>query len=950
MKGTKVKKGIGIALIAIFMILIIAVDFLCYQYSTVITRWWSGTFTKTNTEKLGYTAEEAKEKGAQLTQETEAEGAVLLKNNGVLPMESQDISLIGYGSYDPMYIGCGSVAQSDDGSSSNFINYYTAFENDGFTCNQNLYDYYDAQKAGRDNTGGGMFVMNGSDFNIYDQPLSEYQDIMDKAAASSDTAVVVISRTGGEGADEPLEMSEYTNGDAGKHYLELQQTERDMLDYAEENYDKVIVIVNSSNAMELGFLEEEDIDAAIWIGGPGSQGLQSVADIICGKVNPSGKLADTYAYDLTTSPAYYTCTAGTYANYDAFDDSANGYDNKVDGGMTWYTEGIYVGYRYYETAAAEGYIDYDSTVQYPFGYGLSYTSFDWKIKDQKFGEVHGEISVDVEVTNTGDVAGKDVVELYYTAPYYEGGIEKSEKELGAFAKTSELKPGESETVTLTMNVDDIASYDYAGEGCYVADEGTYKFNLQTDSHNVKEGCDTMEYSVDEKWVYNDSGVGKRSTDENVAENQFDEVSAGDGNLGTTIPYVSRADFEGTMPQNTMKDHITNLTINMGDEVVERIKNSEGGSDVSFDDDENYKTASMVDVKTDEDNGLTVDDLAGYDKWDDEVWDQLVNQMSVDEMVELLSDCAYGTPEIKSIGKKLATDVDGPAGVSSANLNYYGNEYTAEVVMASTWNTELIGRVGQNIGQECKAAGISGWYAPGANTHRSPFNGRNGEYYSEDPLLSGKMAAAETSGAQSEGIYVYMKHFAGNDQDSKRGGMYTWMNEQALREIYLAPFETCVKEGGAKGVMEAYNRIGTMECSTCYALNTSVLRNEWGFNGVCLTDGYNPMFGSEKYNNPDLQLRANGTAMLLFTGGYTGEGGLTEKTTGTQKGIEMMHDACKRVLYVYCNSSAMEISRDYTPYWIGIVVAVNALLVLGVVLSGIFLIYKPSKKKKILEAA
>lgn len=946
MKRLKLKRGIGIALIAIFMIFLIVADFLCYQYNTVITRWWSGTFTKTDTTQLGYTSDEAKENGAKLTQETESEGAVLLKNNGLLPMAAGNVSLIGYGSYDPMYIGAGSVAQSDDGSSSNFIDYYTAFANDGFTCNQDLYDYYDSQKDSRDNTGGGMFNMNGSDFNIYDNPLSEYQDVMDSAASSADTAIVVISRTGGEGSDEPLDMADYDNGDAGKHYLELQDTEREMLDYVEANYENVVVVINSSNAMELGFLEEENIDAAIWIGGPGSQGLQGVADIICGKTNPSGKLADTYAYDLTTSPAYYTCTAGTYTNYDEFDGSANGYDNQVDGGMTWYTEGIYVGYRYYETAAAEGYIDYDETVQYPFGYGLSYTTFDWEITNQKFGDTHGEISVDVKVTNTGDVAGKDIVELYYTPPYYEGGIEKSEKVLGAFAKTSELDPGESETVTLTMNVDDIASYDYTGEKCYVADEGTYKFNLQTDSHNIKEGCDTMEYKVDEKRVYNDSGVGKRSTDEVVAENQFDEVSEGDGNLNNTIPYVSRADFEGTMPQNTMDGkHITEMSIALGDDVVDYMNNSEGGSDVSYDNDDNYKTSSKIKVETEQDNGLTVEDLAGYEEWDDEVWDQLVNQMSVDEMVELLCDCAYGTPEISSIKKALATDVDGPAGVSSANLNYYGNEYTAEVVMASTWNTDLINRVGQNIGQECKAAGISGWYAPGANTHRSPFNGRNGEYYSEDPLLSGKMAAAETSGAQSEGIYVYMKHFVGNDQDSKRGGLYTWMNEQALREIYLSPFETAVKEGGAKGMMEAYNRIGTMECSTCYALNTEVLRNEWGFNGVCITDGFNPMFGSEKYNSPDLQLRANGSAMLLFTGGYTGEGGLTEKTTGSQAGIEMMHDSCKRLLYIYCNSSAMEISRDYTPYWIGFLALLNVILVIGSALSGVFLIYKPAKKAK-----
>lgn len=939
----KVKSRIGMALVAIILVLAVVADVVCAHFSTVITRWWSGTFSQVNAETLGYTADEAKENGQKITTETEAEGAVLLKNSGVLPMESQKVSLIGYGSYDPMYIGCGSVGQDESGSAT-FVDYYTAFENDGFACNQDMLKYYTDFDSTRDNTGGGMFQMNGADFNIFDQPLADYKNVMDTASAYADTAIVVISRTGGEGADEPLDMAEYDNGDAGKSYLELQQTEIDMLDYCEENYENVVVIINSSNAMELGFLEDEKIDAAIWIGGPGSTGLQAVADIICGKTNPSGKLADTYAYDLTSAPAYYTCTAGTYANYDDFDQTDKGYDNKVDGGVTYYAEGIYVGYRYYETAAAEGFIDYDATVQYPFGYGLSYTTFDWEVEKYDIGNVHGEISFDVKVTNTGDKAGKDVVELYYTAPYYEGGIEKSEKELGAFAKTKELQAGESEVVTLTMNVDDLASYDYAGEGCYVADEGTYKFNVQTDSHNVKNGCDTVEYKIDSKRVYNDKGVGKRSTDETVAENQFDEVTIGDGNLNESIPYVTRSDFENTVPQVTMGKHITEMTLKMGESAIERILNSEGGSDVDFANDAKYETASMVEVATEQDNGLTVDDLAHYTEWDDEVWDKLVNQMSIEEMVQLVSDCAYGTPEIKSIGKKLATDVDGPAGVSSQNLNYYGNEYTAEVVMASTWNTELVNRIGKSIGQECNAAGISGWYAPGCNTHRTPFGGRNGEYYSEDPLLSGKMVAASTQGAQGEGIYVYVKHFAVNDQDSKRGGMYTWLNEQSLREIYLEPFEYAVKEGNAQALMEAYNRIGTMECSTSYALNTSVLRNEWGFKGYCLTDGYAPMIGSQNYNNPDLQIRS-GAGTLLFIGGYTDDGCVTEKTTKSDAGIEMLHDVCKRMLYVYCNSSAMEISRDYTPYWIIPLVALNIVLVILAALVGIFMIYKPMKKQK-----
>lgn len=946
MKKKVERKKIIINILIVFLIVLtLVIDILSVRFYTVATRWWSGTFTSVSEDAIGYSQLEVQDSASLLTQTVESEGAVLLKNSGVLPLSPRKINLVGYASVDPMYIGAGSVSQSGSYASNVFIDYYTAFSFSGYICNQDLKEYYESATDIRDNNGGGMFNMNGSDYDILDQPLNTYANVLNSASDYSDTAIVIISRTGGEGSDEPLDMATYVNGDAGKHYLELQQTEIDMLDYCKSNFETVIVLINSSNAMELGFLDDEGIDAALWIGAPGSSGLQAVSDIIAGYTNPSGKLPDTYAYDLTTAPSYYTGTAGTYANYDAFDDSADGFDNKVDGGVTYYTEGIYVGYRYYETAAAEGYIDYEETVQYPFGYGLSYTTFDWEVMKETFGDVHGEIEIEVKVTNTGDVAGKDVVELYYTPPYFEGGIEKSEKVLAAFGKTAELAPGESDTLTLRLNVDDIASYDYSGNGCYVADAGNYDFNLQTDSHTIKAGCETMTYQVDETWVYNDAGVGKRSTDLIVAENQFDISSAGDGNINNTIPYVSRADFENTMPQVTMGgQHITEMTINMGEDMIAYMLNSNGGSDVDYANDANYITESLIAVETNQDNGLTVDDLAGYSVWEDEVWDKLVNQMSVEDMVLLLSDCGYGTPAIASIGKSLATDVDGPAGVSSANLNFYGNEYTSEPVMAATWNIDLIYLVGESVGKECNLAGISGWYAPGANIHRTPFNGRCGEYYSEDALLSGKIAAAEVAGAQDQGIYVYLKHFVVNDQDSKRGGMYTWLNEQALREIYLAPWEYAVKEADLTGIMLGYNRIGPMENAVCYASNTTVLKKEWGFKGLALTDGYSAFIGCDKYEAPDLQLRAGG-GMLLYVGGYSGEGGYTELTTESEYGIQMLHDASKRLLYRHCNSNAVNISRDYTPYWLIFVGILNVLFIGMITLLAWKFYIKPSKRKK-----
>ena len=905
----------------------LGLNYAAWRLNGVITRWWSGTFTKVSDSNLKYSADEAKENGQKLSAEIMSEGAVLLKNNGFLPMDAGKVALLGYAGIDPVYMGAGSVSQAEGAKK---VDFYTAFDEAGFTTDDTMRSYYEDYKdsKSRDNDAGGMFVMRGADYNIYDEPVDTYQDKLDAAAKANDTAVVVFSRAGGEGGDLPIDMASHTNGVAGRSYLELQDTEQALLDYAKQHFDHVVVLLDSANPMACGFLDDDNIDAAIWVGAPGAVGLRAIPQIMTGKYNPSGHLVEIFPYDVKSNPTYYTCTAGTYTNYDEFDQSDKGYDNKVDGGIVWYPENIYMGYRYYETAAEMGTIDYDKTVQFPFGYGLSYTTFDWSIDSSKFGNAGEQIEFKVTVTNSGDVAGKDVVQLYYAAPWKEGGIEKSAKVLGAFAKTGLLDPGASETVTLTIDVDDLASYDYAGEGCYVADEGTYTFWLQTDSHTVKKGCDPVTHELSERRVYNDSGVGKRSSDFAVAKNRFDDASAGDGNVGSTIPYMTRSDLAGTHPEKTMGKHITQMSISMGDECAQKILASEGGSDVSYDDDRSYKCASLVPVATGESNGLSINDVAGYTEWDDPVWDQLVNQMSVDDMVLLLSDCAYGTPAIDSIGKGIATDVDGPAGVSSQNLNYYGNEYCGEPVRAATWNVELAGKLGECVGDECLAAGINGWYAPALNLHRTPFGGRCAEYYGEDPVLSGKICTAEVKAIQEKGIYVYLKHFALNDQDKNRGGMYTWSNEQAIRELYLRAFEIPVKEAGAKGMMEAYNRIGFTECSVNKALNTYVLKNEWGSNATCLTDGYNPMFGSEKYNNPDLQVRA-GTGMLLFTGGYSGEKGVSSVTTDSDKGLEMLHDMCKRVLYVYANSSAVTVSRDYTPYWVAPLAAVDALLVAGI---------------------
>ena len=926
------------------------------KFDTVITRWWSGTFTTPVIAEGAKSADEAREASRLNSLEVASEGIVMLKNkDDFLPRDPGKVALLGFAAMNPVYMGAGSVAQGD--GSTEKIDFYKAFENAGYTVDSTMKAYYEGGGSRTNKTN--QFVMNGSDYNISDYPVDDYRSELEAAAsASKDLAIIVYSRCGGEGGDLPIDMRGYTNGDAGEHYLKLQTTERELLDFAMENFDHVVVMLDSANAMQLDFLDDDRIDAAFWVGAPGNTGIEAVPKLMTGEVNPSGHLVDVFPYDTMSNPTYWTCTCGSYNNYDAFD-GGDEFDNKVDGGMIWYPENVYMGYRYYETAAAEKVIDYDTTVQFPFGFGLSYTTFEWSIDATRLGGTHETIEIDVVVKNTGKVAGKDVVQLYMEPPYISNGIEKPARILMAFAKTKLLEPGEFETVTLSFDADDIASYDQNVERCYVADKGDYLFHLQTDSHNDKEGVEPVKYTVGSQRVFNDTGVGKRSSDFVVAENHFDIASQGDGNVGNTIPWMTRMDLAGTHPEKTMGgQHIKNMSISMGDEMVQYMLNSNGGSDVDFADDANYVCKSLIPVETEADNGLTCADLAGYEAWDDPIWDQLVNQMSVDDMDVLICDCAYGTPAIESIGKELETCADGPAGVSTQNLNYYGHMFCGEPVTAATWNVDLAYEMGVCLGDECTAAGINGWYAPGADTHRTPFGGRCAEYYAEDPLLAGKICAAEVLGAQSKGVSPYLKHFVLNDQDQGRGGMYTWCNEQALREIYLKAFEIPMK-AGCKGVMEAYPRIGPMECSCCKGLNTYVLQDEWGSHPLALTDGYGAglrdsaggfiianLMNTDKYEHPDIQLRA-GCGMLLYTGGYDpAQGyGLSDRTKASDKGIEMMHDMCKRIVYHYCNSNMMSTKRDYTPYWKYVLYGIDGVLGAGLLAGWINHFRKKNKEEE-----
>ena len=760
----------------------------------------------------------------------------------------------------------------------------------GIEVNEELSDFY-KQKNDEAKAKNGVTIAL-SDYSVKEPSVDNYENgLLEHAKDFSDTAIVVFGRAGGEGADMPMDMAAYEGGTEGRHYMELTENEEAMFDMVKENFEKVIVLINSSSPMELGFLENEKVDAAMWIGGPGSVGLQGVANALCGEVNPSGRLVDTYAYDATSSPAYMNIGDFTYTGTE-----------HENGGMLGgvapykfmnYQEGIYVGYRYYETAAQDGYINYEETVQYPFGYGLSYTTF-----EQKMGELSADgdsISVDVTVTNTGKVPGKEVVQLYYTPPYTKGGIEKSHVVLAAFDKTDVLKPGESQTLTLSFMKEDMASYDYKDAKAYVLEKGDYAIKLMKNSHDV---IDQRTYKVKETVV-------NRESDLVEATNQFDDV-AGD------ITYVSRADWEGTMPKEKAKDQAPSK------EVLKALQNTKVETDPDAED--------IVFKK----HGLTLKDVKGL-PYDDPKWEQLLEQLSIKDMEQLIGMSGWQSVRIGSVGKPEVLDVDGPAGLNGLINGTKGNQYTSAVVVGSTWNTELPEAFGEALGDEAYANKVSGIYGPAMNIHRTPFSGRNFEYYSEDALLSGKMGAAMVRGCNEKNVYTYIKHFALNDQETNAIGGANWCNEQAMREIYLKPFELSVKEGESKAIMTTWSRIGATWAGASKPLLQNVLRDEWGFEGFVITD--NAMMGD--FQNADQAIAAGNDMMLSST--------QKEITIDeTAEGRQLMRKACHNILYVVANSNALEHARVGVPGWIYGYVAFDAVM-LGLIALGFM---GCTKKKKV----
>ncbi len=869
----------------------------------------------------GKVSEENVASATQLCEDIADEGIVLLDNDGTLPMaKNSKLNVFGWASTNPCYGGTGSGALSDAYPTVTLLEGLT---NAGFELNTELSDFYTSYRADRPVVG-----MFSQDWTLPEPEAAQYTDeMMNNAKAFSDTAMVVITRVGGEGADLPTDVSQvtydaghsYNDFEPGDHYLQLSKTEKDMIDLVCKNFDKVVVVYNGANAMELGWVKDySQIKSVIWCAGTGQSGFNALGSILCGDVNPSGRTIDTFVYDLTQTPTANNFGNFNYTNMDEF--KANSFGADTIPAFVNYVEGIYVGYKFYETAAAEGLIDYDKTVVYPFGRGLSYTTFTQTLNSVT--EADGTITVDVTVTNTGSASGKEVVEVYYNPPYTNGGIEKASANLIGFAKTSELAPGASENVTVTFKAEDMASYDTYGKGCYVLEKGDYVISINADSHTV---LDSKVYNVASDIVYDASN--KRESDVEVADNKFDFA---EGN----VTYLSRADGFANYAEATAAPADFELPA----QAKATFYNNSNWNP------EDFNNADDVAPTTGAKNGLKLKDMVGVD-YNDAQWDAFLDQLTVSDMDSLIALGGFQSVAVSSIGKVQAIDCDGPASINNNFTKQGSIGFPSAVMIAATWNTDLAHDFGTSIGKMADDMNVSGWYAPAMNIHRSAFAGRNFEYYSEDGVLSGIMAANAIMGSQEQGVYAFMKHFALNDQETNRTSMLcTWSTEQAIREIYLKPFEKCIKDADCHAVMSAFNYIGTTYAGSCPELLIDVLRGEWGFVGMVLTDYY----GVYGYQDADRLIRNGGDFCLVNYDTETNH--LTDTTSATA--LVSARQACKNILYTVANSRAYyeENLNPGMPGWEKLMIGVDVVLFAGLAAVELLVVKKGYAKRKEEEQA
>ena len=923
--------------LAILLALTIVINLICTGPMSTMLDLVSGS---------GTINEETSAKATELVNEITAEGVVLAKDeDNVLPVASgSKLNVFGWSSTNPCYGGTGSGALNTAYPVTDLL---TGLHDAGIETNEELSKFYTDYKADRPSVG-----MVEQDWTLPEPNVNLYTDeMMENAKAFSDTAMVVITRVGGEGADLPTDMASvvdgswirrvaqaygsergtaYYNGtyddslnegndwDKGDHFLQLSNREEDLLDLVTANFDNVILVYNGANAFQMDFLKDyPQIKGVLLCPGTGQSGFEGFGKVVSGEVNPSGRTVDTYVSNLKNAPWWNNFGDFKYTNTEELNSDSSFFDPEgTTPSFVNYVEGIYVGYKFYETAADEGLINYDDEVVFPFGYGLSYTSFTKEMS----GITNDGTSLNftVTVTNTGSVAGKDVVEIYSDPPYTNGGIEKSSANLLDFAKTSELAPGESQTIEFSIPVEDLASYDYQTNGCYVLEAGDYVISANDDSHNV---ADSQTYTVASDIVYNESN--KRGSDAVAATNEFDFAEG-------EITYLSRADGFANYAEATAAP----ATYEMTDEQKAAFDNAHTYTEAGYQNDDD---ANAADITTGAKNGLKLVDLRGVD-YNDAKWDQLLDQMTIDEMQQTIGFGGYQTAAVSSIEKVRTNDCDGPASINNNFTGVGSVGFPAATLIGMTWDKDLAYAFGDSIGEMANEMDTSGWYGPAMNIHRTAFAGRNFEYYSEDGVLSGRMASNAIMGAQEHGVYAYMKHFALNDQEGNRTSMAaTWSNEQAIREIYLRPFEMSVKDADCHAVMSSFNYIGNCWAGGCSELLKNVLRGEWGFVGFVETD----YFGVYGYMTADQGVR-NGSDLMLCTTGND----FNTVTVLTNSSKQALREASKNILYTVVNSRAYaeENLNPGMPKWKIIMIGADvivALLIVGLEYTAI----KGYKKRK-----
>ena len=871
----------------------------------------------------------------ELCEQIQGEGSVLVMNNGALPVDKGiGVTAFGRSSADIIYGGTGS-GQVD---TANAATLSKALTDAGFKVNQPMLDWYagkiqELKDAGLDRSTPGMFAEYEAVpglTRIAEIPASEVQNSDVSLDGYKDLALVVLGRSGGEGSD--LATGQFSDGNA---YFELQESEKELLQYvAGLGFDHTVVLINSSNAMALNWLDDPayGIDACLWIGGPGQYGLNSVAKILCGDINPSGKFVDTYAASSLSSPAMQNFGAYTYSNADPETGTVGGQTiDGVPGDLTAVRyaihymvekEGIYVGYKYYETryediVLGQGNADgdagifmsegnswnYNDEVDYTFGYGLSYTTFTQELLGVEFDRATDSYTVSVKVTNTGDVAGKDVVQVYGQQPYTdfdrENGIEKAAVQLVGFGKTGELAPGAEETVEVTVERKELTSYDSHVNKTYILEAGDYYLAIGSDAHDAlnnilaAKGYDTsdgMDYDGDAakahlfniketdttSYAYSGANMGVKIT------NQFDSADLnyyGDG----MVTWLTRNDWQGTFP--TPYENLA-ATEEMIHDLNFNYEKDTSPSDITLGSTEtNYSIVMMRERD-----------------YDDPMWEQLLDQLTLEEMAEIVGHSGYGTQAIASISLPATVQADGPQGIKGTYAGSATVAYTSEPVMASTFNVEILHNIGISMGEDAlriDGARISGWYGPAINIHRTPYCGRNFEYYSEDGFLSGIMASKEVAAAQSMGLCCYIKHFALNDFETYRQSVATFVPEQAIREIYLKGFQYAVEDGGATAVMTSFNRIGCRWAGAHKGLLTNVLREEWGFQGVVNTDA---VMANRNWMDVSIGVEA-GNDTWLSSGDWLVPL-IQQWAREDSKLLANLRTSCHNFLYAYVNSTAI----------------------------------------------